>query len=68
MRDRRLSEDEYRILGRILRGAIQDGQYAVAAEITRQIALTGCRRMEMVGLQWTEVDICGSCLRLVQSK
>jgi integrase len=68
VRERRLSEDEYRILGRIFRGAIEDGQYATAAEITRQIALTGCRRMEMVGLQWTEMDIDGSCLRLLQSK
>lgn len=68
VRDRRLTEDEYRLLGRILRDAVDDGQYAMAAEISRQIALTGCRRMEMIGLQWAEMDTGGSCLRLINSK
>lgn len=68
VRDRRLTEDEYRLLGRILRDAVEDGQYAMAAEISRQIALTGCRRMEMIGLQWVETDVGGSCLRLIDSK
>jgi integrase len=68
VRDRRLSEDEYRLFGRILSKAIQDGQYATAAEIARQIALTGCRRMEMVKLQWVEADAGGSCFRLIDSK
>jgi integrase len=68
VRDRRLSEDEYRLLGRILDAAIADGQYATAAEIARQIALTGCRRMEMVKLQWVEADAGGSCFRLIDSK
>jgi integrase len=68
VRDRRLTEDEYRLLGSILREAVNDGRYAMAADITRQIALTGCRRMEMIGLQWAEVDIGGSCLRLIDSK
>lgn len=68
VRDRRLTEDEYRLLGRILRDAAKDGQYAMAAEISRQIALTGCRRMEMIGLRWVEMDVGGSCLRLIDSK
>lgn len=68
VRDRRLTEDEYRTLGRILRDAIGEDQYATAAEITRQLALTGCRRMEMVGLKCAEMDIGGSCLRLTDSK
>jgi integrase len=68
VRDRRLSEGEYRILGRILREAVADGQYAMTAEIIRQIALTGCRRMEIIGLQWADVDVDGSCLRLSDSK
>lgn len=68
VRTRRLSEAEYRIFGRILQEAIEDGQYAMAAEIARQIALTGCRRMEMIALQCDEVDIEGSCLRLIDSK
>lgn len=68
VRDRRLSEDEYRLLGSILSAAISDGQYATAAEVTWQIALTGCRRMEMVALSWEEMDFAGSCLRLLDSK
>ena len=68
VRDRRLTEDEYRLLGRILRDAVDDGHYAMAAEISRQIALTGCRRMEMIGLQWVEMDVGGSSLRLIDSK
>ena len=32
--------------------------------IVDQIALTGCRRSEMIGLKWTEADTDSSCLRL----
>lgn len=65
---RRLSEQEYRLLGNILRNAVNDGQYAMAAEMIRIIALTGCRRSEVIKLRWSEVDIEGSCLRLTDSK
>jgi hypothetical protein len=34
--------------------AEQDEKYATTVEIIRQIALTGCRRSEMIGLMWTE--------------
>ena len=65
---RRLSEQEYRTLGDILRRAVEDGQYETTAEIIRMIALTGCRRSEVIGLRYTEVDLEGSCLRLTDSK
>jgi integrase len=65
---RRLSEQEYRTLGEILRNATADGQYATAAEMIRILALTGCRRSEIIKLCWNEVDIEGSCLRLTDSK
>ncbi|MBW4653505.1 MAG: site-specific integrase [Kaiparowitsia implicata GSE-PSE-MK54-09C] len=65
---RRLSEQEYRTLGDILRKAIKDWQYETTAEIIRVIALTGCRRSEIIGLQCGEVDTEGSCLRLTDSK
>jgi len=65
---RRLSEEEYRLLGDILRGAVEDGLYATAAEMIRLLALTGCRRSEIVKLRWEEVDREGSCLRLADSK
>jgi len=41
--DRRLSEDEYRLLGRLLCDADRDDQLATAAAMVRALALTGCR-------------------------
>ncbi|MBB4302131.1 hypothetical protein GGD81_001155 [Rhodobium orientis] len=61
---RRLSEDEYRTLGEILRKIEEDGQYVVAAGMIRVLALTGCRRGEVINMGWSEVDADGSCLRL----
>ncbi|WP_428684962.1 tyrosine-type recombinase/integrase [Sphingopyxis sp.] len=68
VRDRRLSEAEYRLIGTKLRDAEADGQYEIAAQIIRLLALTGCRRSELTKLRWSEVDIEGSCLRLEDSK
>lgn len=68
VRNRRLTEAEYRTLGRILRKAAEDESYQMTADIIRQIALTGSRRSEMIRLQWIEVDMEASCLRLVDSK
>jgi integrase len=68
VRDRRLTEAEYRTLGAILRKAAEDERYQITTDIIRQIALTGCRRSEMIGLRWIEADIEGSCLRLADSK
>ncbi len=67
-KERRLSDDEYRLLGRLLQQAAQDDQLATAAEITRTLALTGCRRGEIMNLDWREVDVDNSCLRLADSK
>jgi len=68
VRKRRLSEAEYRILGRMLRDAARQEKYATIVDIIRQLALTGCRRSEMIGLKWTEADTASSCLRLEDSK
>ena len=69
MRKRRLSEAEYRILGGMLRAAAKkEVKYTTIVDIIRQIALTGCRRSEMIGLKWTEADTEASCLRLEDSK
>jgi integrase len=68
VRKRRLSEAEYRILGRMLRDAAKQEKYTTAVDIIRQLALTGCRRSEMLGLKWTEADTESSCLRLGDSK
>lgn len=68
VRDRRLTEAEYRILGGMLRKVAGDEKYQMTSDIIRQIALTGCRRSEMIELMWTEADTDSSCLRLVDSK
>ncbi len=68
VRKRRLSEAEYRILGQMLRDAAKEEKYVMTADIIRQIALTGCRRSEIIRLRWTEADTEASCLRLQDSK
>jgi len=68
VRDRRLTEAEYRTLGEILREAAATPKYEMTVEIIRQIALTGCRRSEMIGLKWAEADTDASCMRLEDSK
>jgi integrase len=49
VRNRRLTEAEYRTLGEMLREAARTEKYAMTVEIIRQIALTGCRRSEIIG-------------------
>lgn len=68
VRKRRLSEAEYRILGQMLREAAENEKYEMTVDMIRQIALTGCRRAEIIKLMWIEADTEGSCLRLVDSK
>ena len=67
-RKRRLSQREYRILGDMLREAAKDATYKTTVEIIRTLAMTGCRRSEVVGLMWSEVDWENSCLKLEDSK
>ncbi len=68
VRNRRLTEAEYRTLGRMLRAAAANEKYAMTVDIIQQIALTGCRRSEMISLMWIEADTDASCMRLVDSK
>lgn len=68
VRQRRLSEAEYRVLGRMLVDAERLDSYQTFAMVVRQIALTGCRRSEIIGLKWADVDLENSCLRLSDSK
>ncbi|AGH51412.1 tyrosine-type recombinase/integrase [Sphingobium scionense] len=68
VRTRRLTEAEYRIFGEILEEAGRNPNYAMTVEIARNIALTGARRSEIIGLEWSEFDADSSCLRLNDSK
>lgn len=73
-RRRRLSESEYRVFGQLLRNAEAkadaelDTAQATAIKIIRQIAMTGCRRGEIIGLKWAETDTEGSAFRFTDTK
>jgi len=68
VKDRRLTEDEYRLLGKLLEENSADEQLQMAVRIIRFLALTGCRRGEAIYLKWREVDQHNSCIRLIDSK
>jgi integrase len=68
VKQRRLSDEEYRTLGQILLEKVADEQFATTVQIIRHLALTACRRGEAIHLTRSEVDVDASCLRLVDSK
>lgn len=67
-RERFLTIDEVKRLGDALNSLEAEGMNSKAANITRLWALTGCRRNEIAGLKWIEVDFASSLLRLEDSK
>jgi integrase len=68
VKTQRLTEHDYRVLGKVLRTAATDDRFQSAVPIIRLLALTGCRRGEGINLKWTELDAENSCLRLSDSK
>lgn len=67
-RERFLSLDEMKRLGSALAVLEAEGLNAKAANIVRLWALTGCRRDEIAGLRWSEVDLEHGRLRLEETK
>ncbi len=65
-KNRRLVEDEYAALGKAL-AASDDVPWQVVAGI-KLLALTGCRKSEIVNLRWSEVDTANGALRLGDTK
>ena len=68
-RERFLTPEEYRRLGRVLEEAEADGSTipsAIAA--IRLLLLTGCRKNEIVTLKWDDVDRTAGELRLRDTK
>src|SRR5690606_12592063 len=66
-RDRVVTADELKALGK----ALVDAEGTVSANAitcARLIALTGLRHAEATGLQWSEIDFAGRCLRLADTK
>jgi integrase len=67
-RERRLSDDEYKILGAALRRAAAGSVWPPAVAAARFLALTGWRSGEVLGLQWDEVDLSRRTARLGDTK
>ena len=64
----RLALKGYRDLGRALEAAERKGEHWQAIAAILLLAVTGCRRAEIVSLKWSEVDFANSCLRLGDTK
>ena len=68
-RERFLTDEEFRRLGDVLKEMEADGSLPVyAAAAIRLLMLTGCRRNEIVTLEWKNVDLEGGEIRLQDSK
>jgi integrase len=67
-RDRRLIDDEYRMLDKALLIAHQDGVWQAAIAATKLMILTGWRRGEVLGLRWSEIDLPRRTARLADTK
>jgi integrase len=64
----RLAHEGYRTLGEALEAAELKGEHWQATAAIRLIALTGCRRSEILNLKWPEIDLTNSCLRFGDTK
>ena len=68
-RERFLTPEEYRRLGRVLAEAEADGSvFPTAVPALRLLLLTGCRKNEIVTLRWDDIDRTAGELRLRDTK
>lgn len=67
-RERYLSGEEFARLGAALAQAECDGEHPSAVNAIRLLALSGCRKSEIVMLRWEHVDFEMGGLRLPDSK
>ncbi len=68
-RERFLTPEEFRRLGRVLRDAETDGSvWPPAIAALRLLMLTGCRKSEILTLRWDDVDRTAGELRLREAK
>ena len=67
-RQRRLTDDEYRMLGMALSKADQAEVWKPAIAATWLMILTGWRRGEVLGLRWSEIDLPRRTARLADTK
>ena len=68
-RERFLTPEEFRRLGRVLRDVETDGSvWPPAIAALRLLLLTGCRKSEILTLRWDDVDRTAGELRLKDAK
>lgn len=67
-RKRRLSEEELRHLGRIMRQVGSDGEHPTGLAAIRLMLLTGFRRMEVLGLKRPWLSRTDHCIRFPDTK
>jgi integrase len=67
-RTARLTPETYAALGRALAAFGRGGTNQAAVTAVQLLLLTGCRKEEIEGLRWDEVDSAKSALRLADSK
>ncbi len=59
----RIELDGWRAFGEKIEAAQNGGECWQALTIARLLTLTGCRKEEIGGLQWSEIDFEGGCLK-----
>lgn len=67
-RTRFLSHGEYEVLGKAIADAGQLGENTVGLSAITALVLTGCRRMEILSLPWSWLDVRASCIRFGDTK
>jgi integrase len=67
-RERRLSDDEYKVLGEALRKAEAASIWPAAVVAARFLAFTGWRSGEALGMRWGEVDLARRTATLGDTK
>jgi integrase len=68
VKQRFLSADELKAFGAALRAAHDQGVNRTALNVIEALALTGCRKGEILALKKRELDATGQCIRLEDSK
>jgi integrase len=67
-RERRLSEHEYKVIGKALRLAAEANAWPPAIAATRFLVMTGWRSGEALGLRWKDVDLDRQSATLADTK
>lgn len=68
IRDRRLCVEDYQMMGEVLQRAEKFGDGVNVVAMVLLLALTGCRRGEIINLRWEEMDETKGCFRLRNTK